>query len=168
MRQASFAPAGASPFAVNPPTACAVGCILAPLSRLPHHHTDEDEQAVTTVTSIVVDLPRYDAARREPSVRTRGSPDRLTAFEDGSHRPALVVTNKMLHIFEQERGRTFFLPDTPSSPARMPRQSFLSHCIPLLAQNTRNGAPGRLFVACIWVRRAKSLFRNVLRISLYS
>jgi hypothetical protein len=37
-----------------------VGCILAPLSRLPHHHTDEGEQAVTTVTSIVADLLRYD------------------------------------------------------------------------------------------------------------
>ena len=63
MRQASFAPAGGFSFRCYPPTACAVGCILAPLSRLPHHHTDEGEQAVTTVTSIVADLLRCDMPR---------------------------------------------------------------------------------------------------------
>jgi hypothetical protein len=40
-----------------------VGCILAPLSRLCHHHTDEGEHAVTTVTSIVADLLRCDMPR---------------------------------------------------------------------------------------------------------
>src|SRR5579872_4789705 len=56
MRQASFAPARGFSLRCYPPTACAVGCILAPLSRLSHHHADEGEQAVTTVTSIVADL----------------------------------------------------------------------------------------------------------------
>ena len=36
-----------------------MGWILAPLPRLPHHYTDEDEQAVTTVTSIEVNLLRH-------------------------------------------------------------------------------------------------------------
>jgi len=67
MRQASFDPAGASPLFFRFPTACAVGCILAPLSRLSHHHSCEGSQAVTSVTLIVVDLLWYDVPCIEDS-----------------------------------------------------------------------------------------------------
>jgi hypothetical protein len=72
MGQASFAPARGFSLRCYPPTACAVGCILAPLSRLPHHHTDEGEQAVTTVTSIVVDLLWYDVLLLVPGTDVPG------------------------------------------------------------------------------------------------
>jgi hypothetical protein len=83
MRQASFAPARGFSLRCYPPTACAVGCILAPLSRLPHHHTDEGKQAVTTVTSIVVDLLWHDV----PSVENPWLVNMVAKVLDRAHPP---------------------------------------------------------------------------------
>ena len=59
MRHTSFAPAGASP---SRPLSHGLrrGLHSYAALRLAHHDTDKGEQAVTTVTSIVVDLLWYD------------------------------------------------------------------------------------------------------------
>ena len=62
---------------------------------------------MTTVTSIVVDLSRCDM-QRVKNLRFVDVVAKIACwrFEDGSHRSALVVTQKVFDIFEQERGRT--------------------------------------------------------------
>src|SRR4029077_11369492 len=60
--QASFAPARASPFAVTYPRLAPWAAFLRRFAA-PHHHSNQGEQAVTSVTSIVVDLLRYEMPR---------------------------------------------------------------------------------------------------------